>query len=106
MGLISKEKLMEKMGISAECESCGYWTHEFVPEFCLLGENFKLGICEAIKKAEEVDAVPVVRCRDCKHFEEHKGYGNLGESAYTCQHNMDGWIYPTDYCSNGVRKDV
>lgn len=28
----------------------------------------KLTICQQISEAPTIDAVPVVRCRDCKHF--------------------------------------
>ena len=60
---------------------------------------------QAISKTPTVDAVPVVRCKDCKHMVEHKGYGYLGESAYTCEGNMGGWILPDSYCSRAERKD-
>lgn len=57
--------------------------------------------CISLLKAEDV--VPVVRCKDCEFMEEHIGYGDLGESAYTCMNNMEGWILPESYCSNGRR---
>lgn len=47
----------------------------------------------------------LIRCKDCKHMVEHKGYGDLGESAYTCEGNMGGWIYPNSFCSNARRKE-
>ena len=47
----------------------------------------------------------LIRCNDCKHMVEHKGYGYLGESAYTCESNMDGWILPDSYCSMAERKE-
>ena len=58
-----------------------------------------------IECAPTIDAVPVIRCKDCKHMVEHKGYGYLGESAYTCESNMDGWILPDSYCSMAERKE-
>ncbi len=64
------------------CE-CDFWNDE--PMFCPTQE--------------------LVRCKDCKHMIEHKGYGYLGESAYTCESNMDGWILPDSYCSMAERKD-
>lgn len=46
-----------------------------------------------------VDAVPVVRCEDCSHFEIDKHYGNhtcwqTGEDTGKC-----------DYCSRAERKE-
>ena len=46
----------------------------------------------------------LIRCKDCKHRIEHKHYGDLGESAYTCEGNMGGWILPDDYCSRAERR--
>ena len=46
----------------------------------------------------------IIRCKDCKHIVEHKGYGNLGESAFTCEGNMDGWVLPDDFCSHAERR--
>ena len=46
----------------------------------------------------------IVQCKDCKHRIEHKYYGNLGESAYTCEGNMGGWILPDDFCSLAERR--
>ena len=46
----------------------------------------------------------IVRCKNCKHRIEHKYYGNLGESAYTCEGNMGGWILPDDFCSKAERR--
>lgn len=47
----------------------------------------------------------LIRCKDCKHMVEHKDYGYLGESAYTCEGNMGGWIYPNSFCSRAERKE-
>lgn len=30
---------------------------------------------------------------------------DLGESAYTCEGNMVGWILPDDFCSHAKRKN-
>ena len=47
------------------------------------------------------DAVPVVRCKDCKHYEIHKP-----KVLENCERN--GYIIPMkpdDFCSYGERKD-
>ena len=51
-----------------------------------------------------VDAVPVVRCRGCKHCKEaadHEGRG------FFCAIWGRGWhrVQPDDFCSYGERKD-
>ena len=54
-----------------------------------------------IDKLPTVDAVPVVRCRDCKYWENGKDY-----EPY-CNHwgNMMTDTNPDDFCSYGERKD-
>lgn len=47
----------------------------------------------------------IVRCKDCKHMITHEGYGYLGEPAYTCEGNMEGWVLPDSFCSHAERKD-
>ena len=56
---------------------------------------------EDIDNAPTVDAVPVVRCKDCKHYEIHKP-----KVLENCERN--GYIIPMkpdDFCSYGERKD-
>lgn len=53
-----------------------------------------------IMDAPSVDAVEVVRCRDCKHYEIHKP-----KVLENCERN--GYIIPMksdDFCSFGERK--
>lgn len=53
--------------------------------------------CAVIDKAKTVDAVPVVRCRECKHWED---WG-------ACGHTDNGFdsppMGPDDFCSKGER---
>ena len=51
--------------------------------------------------ARLIDAVEVVRCKDCKHYEIHKP-----KVLENCERN--GYIIPMkpdDFCSYGERKD-
>ena len=54
--------------------------------------------CAVIDKAETVDAVPVVRCRECLHYTD---WGACGRPD-------NGWdappMGPEDFCSRGERK--
>lgn len=55
---------------------------------------------EDIDNAPTVDAVPVVRCKDCKHSWEDLG-------GLTCSHGVcvDCVVLGDFYCSYGERKD-
>lgn len=49
-------------------------------------------------KMPPVDAVEVVRCKDCKHWEQ------MSVDIGVCHENGCDWL-KTGYCSNGKRKD-
>ena len=58
-------------------------------------------IHNAIDQAPTIDAVPVVRCKDCKHYEIHKP-----KVLENCERK--GYIIPMkpdDFCSYGERKE-
>ena len=55
-----------------------------------------------IKNAPTVDAVKVVRCKDCKHSH------NYPWGSYSCSfHEYEGepHVEPNDFCSYGERRD-
>lgn len=51
-----------------------------------------------IKDAPTVDAVPVVRCKDCKWYRIDGGHSNCG------WRNMDDDFSENFYCADGERK--
>ncbi len=63
------------------------------------------GMCEAdpicaslmwVREAPTIDAVEVVRCKDCKYYILH---------ALVCRHEHMNGVMPIDgYCSNGKRR--
>ena len=57
-----------------------------------------------IHSAKAVDAVPVVRCRECKHYKSNAG---LGKSCFHDLWNQEFAVptAPDDFCSYGERKD-
>ena len=65
-----------------------------------------LAVKSILHSAKPVDAVPVVRCKDCKYC----GISLVlptGREMYTCMegsHDHQMLLNPTDYCSYGVRK--
>ena len=62
-----------------------------------------LAVKSILHSAKPIDAVPVVRCRDCKHAWIHPcGYVYChrdGRNAYEMTFNLDG------FCSYGERKE-
>ena len=61
---------------------------------------------EDLHRAPTVDAVPVIRCRECKHYRETrtKRYGNLiCRCTRMGKHDMDYPVKPDDFCSYGER---
>lgn len=61
---------------------------------------FQVG--DAIMDCKTVDAVEVVRCKDCKHY----GYEPYDNGDKCCE-RWGEWIFPNedDFCSCGERKD-
>lgn len=62
--------------------------------------------CEAdvmhmIKSRQTVDAVPVVRCCDCKHCDIGTNYFESWCYCKAWRHSVN----PTDFCSYGERKE-
>ena len=63
-------------------------------------------IQQLIADTPTIDAVPVVRCKDCKYCDISLVLPT-GREMYTCMegsHDHKMLLNPTDYCSYGVRK--
>ena len=52
-----------------------------------------------IRKRPTVDAVEVVRCRECKYHEEE------GIEMVYCPNMIGGWVENEWFCANGERKE-
>ncbi len=63
-------------------------------------------VCKTIDNMPTVDAVPVIRCKDCKHCYESKvlicGCPKL---SYWCEGRRNLRVEPEDYCSWAERKE-
>ena len=67
-------------------------------EYCTGLRFMKKQAIEAVESAPTVDAVPVVRCRECKHTKDD------GCGAIYCK-IWDKWEMPEDfYCADGERR--
>lgn len=52
-----------------------------------------------LREAPTVDAVEVVRCRECKYHEEE------GIEMVYCPNMIGGWVENEWFCANGKRKE-
>lgn len=60
---------------------------------------------EAVKSVPTVDAVPVVRCKDCLYWESAIGFCHQNSQYYNDGESWD--IYqPDDFCSRGERRNT
>ena len=85
MSLINREALLSYVNL---CASCG--EHHTAEDVIMM-----------IKTAPTVDAVPVVRCRECKHRKYDDIFGTLWCNRDSCTKR----VKPDDFCSYGERKD-
>ena len=100
MSLINREALLSFEKMDADlCATCG--EHHTAEDVIMM-----------IKTAPTVDAVPVVRCRECKHHrdknEQEQQY--LVEDILICTSpdaTDDCWnaVWPDHFCSYGARKE-
>ncbi len=81
--------------IDADALGVGLCSRDILPADYCAGWN---GLVRLIERAPTVDAVPVVRCKDCKY--------NVGTKK--CLHPDSFFAVPKDddFCSYGERKDA
>ena len=88
MSLINREALLSFEKMDADlCASCG--EHHTAEDVIMM-----------IKTAPTVDAVPVVRCRECKWWQEDDDIGHCDNPD-----GLDNYAKPDDFCSYGDRKE-
>ena len=58
-------------------------------------------VATAVENAPTIDAVPVVRCKDCVYYQDN----NNGYPHNECRWRSDETPDATDFCSFGERKD-
>ena len=68
-----------------------------------IGYNNGLAMAYAMLMDEpSVDAVEVVRCKDCKHFCPYEGEEHKGDCAELA--GLESCVYEDDFCSYGERR--
>lgn len=58
-----------------------------------------------LREAPTVDAVPVVRCKDCKHYRPQKKSAHWENRANYCNRIVTIRVQPYDFCCYGERKE-
>ena len=87
MSIINREALLSYADLWASC-----------------GEHYTAeDVIMMIKTAPTVDAVPVVRCRECKHYDTADFDGNILCGCTLHSAMVD--ITPDSFCSYGERKE-
>ena len=82
--------------IDADALGVGRCSRDVLPADYCAGWN---GMVRLLEKALTVDAVEVVRCRDCKHYKPDE---------YECGCDFAGglpYVKADDFCSYGERRD-
>ena len=91
MSLINREALLSFEKMDADlCATCG--EHHTAEDVIMM-----------IKTAPTVDAVPVVRCRECKHYDTADFDGNILCGCTLHSAMLD--ITPDSFCSYGEKKE-
>ena len=60
---------------------------------------------DMVEDAPTVDAVPVVRCKDCKHYKPQKQSAHWKCTSPYCMRVVAVKVKPDDFCSYGQRKE-
>lgn len=89
--------------IDVDALGVGRCSRNLLPADYCAGWN---GLIRLLEKAPTVDAVPVVRCKDCKWFADNNDGDWFGCWLFqTIQIIPEDTPKPDDYCSYGEGKD-
>ena len=93
MKLIDADKMKEVFEISGFCGNC-----KRRGIFGCLEDIRVADVCICIHEAPTIDAVPVVRCKDCKYWEKPYGW-----NGWCDEHGIPA--EEDDFCSWAERRD-
>ena len=92
--------------IDADALGVGRCSRDVLPADYCAGWN---GLIRLLEKAPTVDAVPVVRCKNCKHYRNYPNglcYLHTEPKSNACGYSGDAvCVEPEDFCSYGERKE-
>ena len=84
--------------IDADALGVGRCSRDLLPASYCAGWN---GLVNLIEEAPTIDAVPVVRCKDCVYWQDNNG----GYPHEECRWGKNETPDADDFCSFGERKD-
>lgn len=90
MALIDRDVTLERMKSMAGCATCDNYNYVRC-RACTWDDAMNI-----VEEMSEINASPVIRCRDCKHSIE-----NAKHIDAVCERSYD----PDFYCAAGERKD-
>lgn len=73
-------------------------------------QDCRNAVIELLSAQPTVDAVPVVRCKDCKYYTKHRRLEGMRCNHPALDYDVecyDQWVNvdPDDFCSYGERED-
>ena len=92
-----------KVCIDRQYENC----HGYSGSKKVIYREAILAVKSILHSAKPIDAVPVVRCKDCKYCDISLVLPT-GREMYTCMegsHDHQILLNPNDFCSCGARRD-
>lgn len=92
--LIDANALKEELGITEDCDDC-----ERLGAHGCVNSTWAI-VCDRIESAPTIDAVPVVRCKDCKHLDPEDKKCDCGHTILWQLPRDDNW-----FCADGERRD-
>lgn len=95
--LIDADELIKDWGFGTNCDKCNRDAYQ-----CQYHQTFTaMDVCGMIEFATTVDAVEVIRCKDCKHCITDKG-DLISVNVCELNHNK---VQPDDwFCADGERE--
>lgn len=77
--------------------------------YMTLGEDtekpFRFVPTEFIEDAPTIEAVPVIRCKDCRWYDTSDISGTVEPIGYRCKLVARLWREPDDFCKRAERKE-
>ena len=92
---MSKEYIEKEAAIRNFCKGCGL----FDTDNCICTGKVRCDEYDAILDTPPADVVPVVRCKDCRYFEDMRHYTGLGWCTEVGDTRSKDW-----YCADGERR--
>ena len=68
--------------------------------------NISITMRQIFDALPTIDAVPVVRCRECKYWRRYTRQWENHCAGECERHRMEGGTYENDFCSYGQRKEA